>query len=336
MALVELVAIELGSAIAKSILKLWLKDTAFGDELSSSFVDLLKSKTSDLLAQRRGARQFETIGEQVGESLLPLFQAEGAGLDDGDRTAVAMAVVATFKRSKISSELLTKRDLEPIQLAHYMLNVNPDATRDFSEAATELYRRIMKESCTFIVDIASQLPTFTERSFAEVLRRENQLIGISQDILEMLRKIREQLDPMVEAERFEIEYRQAVARNLDVLQLIGVDVSLPNRRHRLSVAYITLSVTQTVASLFSTIEPPTDIAKDELTRMVIFVDAMLASTSRLLVRGFAGSGKTTLLQWIAVRAATKSFEGQMMALHPSGGNISVNACTNPQTVLTEC
>jgi hypothetical protein len=109
---------------------------------------------------------------------------------------------------------------------------------------------------------------------AEVLRRESQLIGISQDILEMLRKMREQLDPMVEAERFEIEYRQAVARNLDVLQLIGADVSLPNRRHRLSVAYITLSVTQTVASPFSTVEPSTDIAEDELTRMVISVDAI--------------------------------------------------------------
>ena len=83
--------------------------------------------------------------------------------------------------------------------------------------------------------------TFSEQTFAEVLKRENQIIDRVDTILEELRKMRAQLDPMIDAERFEIDYRQAVARNLDVLQLIGADVSLVNRRHRLSVAYITLS-----------------------------------------------------------------------------------------------
>src|SRR3989454_10771983 len=41
------------------------------------------------------------------------------------------------------------------------------------------------------------------------------------------------------------------------------------------------------------------------------VDVVLASSQRLLIRGSAGSGKTTLLQWIAVKAATKSFEGPL-------------------------
>jgi NACHT domain/Leucine Rich repeats (2 copies) len=123
---------------------------------------------------------------------------------------------------------------------------------------------------------------------------------------------------MEEAGRFEIEYRQAVARNLDVLHLIGADVSLPNRRHRLSVAYITLSVEQ---KLFIWLEngdeepammaQSSEIPYNEMVGDIVSVDAALAHSHRLLIRGDAGSGKTTFLQWIAVKAATRSFDKQL-------------------------
>jgi hypothetical protein len=58
MPLAETVAIELGSAIAKSIFKSWVKNSAIGEDISSSLVDLLKLRTTDVLAQRRGQRQF--------------------------------------------------------------------------------------------------------------------------------------------------------------------------------------------------------------------------------------------------------------------------------------
>src|SRR6266581_3672147 len=61
MPLAEAVTIEVGAAIAKSIFKLWLKDSQLGGDISSSLIDLLKTKTSDALAQRRGQRQFDII-----------------------------------------------------------------------------------------------------------------------------------------------------------------------------------------------------------------------------------------------------------------------------------
>src|SRR5712692_7143337 len=140
MPLVEAVTIEVGAAIAKSILKLWVKDSTLGDDISSSLIDLFKSRTSDALAQRRGQRQFETIGEKVGESLLPLFESESARLDEGDRTAVAIAVAEAFNKSKLSSELLAERNLEPTKLAKHVLTTQPTATRDFSAAGTALYQ----------------------------------------------------------------------------------------------------------------------------------------------------------------------------------------------------
>ncbi len=308
MPLAEVVTVEVGATIAKYILKLWLKDTSLGNDIASTAIDILKSKTSDMLAQRRGNRQFEIIGEKVGENLLPLFEHEGAHLDEGERIAVAYAVAGTFNQSILSTELVVKRNLQPAELSCHIFAAYPRATRDFSEAASELYRRIINEACTYIVDIASQLPSFTERTFAEVLKREDDILKRVDQVLSELQKIREQLDPMIEAESFEIEYRQAIARNLDILQLIGADVSLPNRRHKLSVAYITLSVEQQPSTVM---EADGNSAEEETAQEIVSVNVALARSHRLLIRGVAGSGKTTLLQWIAVRAATKTFEGEL-------------------------
>src|SRR5258708_24152968 len=117
-------SLEVGAAIAKSILKLWIKNTDLGNDISSGLIDLLKSKTSDVFAQRKGERQFAEIGDKLGEALLPLFEIEGARLEENDRTAVALAVAETFNKSKLSSSLLTQHNLEPTQLAQYMLTIN--------------------------------------------------------------------------------------------------------------------------------------------------------------------------------------------------------------------
>jgi hypothetical protein len=313
MPLLEAVTIEVGAAIAKSILKLWVKDSTLGENISSSLIDLFKSRTSDTLAQRRGQRQFETIGEKVGESLLPLFQIEGARLDDGDSTAVALAVAEAFNKSKLSSDLLAKRNLEPTELAKHVIATQPTATRDFNEAATALYQRIIQESCAYIVDIASQLPAFTEHTFAEVLKREDQIIIKAEQILQEVRQIREWVSP-TEAGHFEEDYCKAVVRKLDEIQLFGTDVSSANQRHRLSVAYITLSVeqkTQNEQTARDTVVKVSEGFLDEIGREIALVDTALAHSRCLLIRGEAGSGKTTLLQWIAVKSALKTFDGQL-------------------------
>src|SRR5260370_30386734 len=92
MPLLEVLAIDVGASIAKAILKRWLGDSGPASDAASSIVDVLKTRTADRLAQRRAERQFESIGEKVGESLLPLFEVEGAVLEENKRTAVGLAV----------------------------------------------------------------------------------------------------------------------------------------------------------------------------------------------------------------------------------------------------
>jgi predicted NACHT family NTPase len=247
-----------------------------------------------------------------------MFERETSTLDEGSQTAVALAVAQTLNQTGIDPALLAEHDLEPSKLAQYLLQANAGARHLFSSDEESLYQRIISEASELIVDIASQLPAFTERIFAEVLKRENILLARTEEILEEVRRIRassQQNNPEAEAARFETEYRRAVVRKLDELELFGVDVSAASRRHRLSVAYVTLSVAQPelVGTTYTNkisreVDPEAEDVDDEDNRYIVAVDAALARTTRLIVRGQAGSGKTTLLQWIAVRSAAQTFE----------------------------
>jgi Leucine-rich repeat (LRR) protein len=313
MPFIEAVILELGSSISKSILKLWLKDHPIISDTSASITDILKLRTSDKIAQQRARRQFELIGEKVGESLMPIFEVEGASLDDASRIAVVQAAVETL--NAVTSDVLVQQNIDPSNLAKYLLKVHPAEPYHFSQSEEFLYQRIVSESCERIVEIASQLPTFNETTFSEVLKRESQLIDITENILQEMQRLREQLNPDAKAAHFELDYRRAVIRTLDVLQLFGVDFQGSSRRHRLSVAYVTLSVERKAQSSAATrsqsyAPPSVELSRsnDKTHRSAISVDEVLAGSRRLLIRGLAGSGKTTLLQWIAVNSASQTFK----------------------------
>jgi hypothetical protein len=138
--------------------------------MTSDLIDLIKEKTSDVLAQRKIARQLEGVGERVAESLLPIFEMDGARIPENGRKAVVLAVASTLDKAGIEPGLLAENNLEPRALASYLLNSDPKATRDFSSDETALYERIIQETSQYIIDIASSLPQFNERTFAEVLK----------------------------------------------------------------------------------------------------------------------------------------------------------------------
>ncbi len=321
MGLIETLTLVLGPAVAKGIAKFWLKDSEFGKDLATSLVDFIKSKTPDVIAQQRAKRQFEAIGEKVAQSLLPVFEAEGASLDEGARVSIALAVQKTLEQARITPELLAERNLDPTSLAEHLRHSHPTATRDYTEAETSLYDRIIDEVSRDIVDIAADLPGFNEHTFAEVLKRENELIQKTDRILLEVGRIREEslrVNPKLEAARFEEAYLRDVARKLDQLELFGIDVTRANRRHSLNVAYVTLSVetkrtkeTGEPAAAHETLPPEDEDAEDEEARDVVSVDEAVAEARCLLIRGPAGSGKTTLLQWVAVQSASRRFEGDL-------------------------
>ena len=318
----ETLALTVGPAIAKAILKLWLKDQSVAEAAATSLVDLLATKTKDTFAKQSGKREFEAIGEQVAQGLLHLFEMESVNIDDGGKVAVAEALASTIEKAGISAPLLVKQKLDPKELYDHLKNTVPDATRDFSEAETILYDRILFDASQYIVDIASHLPAFTEHSIAEILRSNNQLLTIAMDILAEVRQIREQSErenSQEQAARFETQYLREVVRKLDNMELFGAEISTVSRQHNLSLAYMTLNVEKKQTTKDKPVKIPDfpiDVEAEALLHdrkdtVSMSVETVIGETKHLLLTGEAGSGKTTLLKWIAVRAATQSFKDRL-------------------------
>ena len=223
---------------------------------------------------------------------------------------VGKMVSESLDRAEITTEFLIQRNLNPIALAKHIIDtVNPSI--ELNKPAQSLYERIVTEACQHIVDVASSLPGFTEKSFGEVLKREGEIRQIAFEVInevhELRKKVEEQ-NPEAEAGRFEADYRRAITRQLDYVEIFGVDNSSTSKRQKLSVAYISLSVEETNVQRYQKQQTivnediPLD-DEDEQPTVVLPIEDALGDVSRVLIRGDAGSGKTTLLQWIAVQSA---------------------------------
>ena len=317
MSLPETLAVHVGTAVGKAIFKLWLKDAKIGADVSSQLGDLFALKVSGAIDQRRAQREFEQIAEQVGESLLVLFNLEGSSFTENGRLAVAYAAADSLNRTPFSPALLARHNLEPTELARCFIESNPNATRDLSSAESALYVRIINEVSQYVIDISHELPRFTEQVLSEILTREGEILQTAKLTLQEVRRLREvsqDTNTNLRSANFELEYRQTVMRKLDQIELFGVDLTATSRRHRLSVAYISLSLTQQAIQLIRSQLRRKARSLSPAVResnVVLSVEDVLVRSSRVMVRGVAGSGKTTLLQWIAVRAASQNFAGYL-------------------------
>jgi len=138
--------------------------------------------------------------------------------------AVALAVGQVLRTTPIAADLLVRQRLDPVDLSNYLLERGAHETRLFSQDETELYRRIIYETSSYIVDTAAQLPAFTERSFAEVLTGQDRLIIAVERVLaevEQFRAQSRQHNPDQQAAQFETEYYRVLVRKLDQFNLIG-------------------------------------------------------------------------------------------------------------------
>lgn len=186
----ELVILTLGSAIAKSLVKVWLKDPNAASDFTSDLMDLLRAKTNDVLLQKRANKQFESIGVKIAEELLPLFESERKSLSEGGQEAIALAVASTLGNLKIDSELLVSQNLDARNLSTVLMRSSTNNNVGFSSQEKELFERVIFESSKRIVDVASSLPAFSERTFSEILKREDLLLDITNSILLELRDSR--------------------------------------------------------------------------------------------------------------------------------------------------
>ena len=298
----ETLLLKLGSSVAKSVLSMWLQGDVILQNTSGATIDALVGEIPNLgiLERRRLVRQFERTAESVAEKLSPFLEIEFGGLPENEREAAVIAVSDSFGQAHISTDLLLNQDLDPLRLEDYVRATGVQERALLSAAGNTLYEHLLRETCNYTVEIAVTLPKFTSEAAHESLRRESEIIDLINTVLRKLP------DPAMAARdqddkdlQFEVQYRRTVARKLDYLELFGLDVSPISKRYALSVAYITLSVSESRS------------AGDDEEEAYVRVNEALAGHTRMLVRGDAGSGKTTLLQWLAVSSARKSFDNTL-------------------------
>lgn len=345
MTLAEVLVASLGRAVAGAVLRFWTKNNEVASDLNEGFSPLLTKVISDAFARRRAANQFEEISVEIAERLAPFIEKEAGPLEDNERAAVALAVAGSINSTGISTELLIEKDLNPLELENLFKKVSNRFTIGFSEKTLNLYGETLREVCNYIVEVVITLPSFKDRATVELLGRTSEILVLVRRILDAMPKTTESLGARSQDEHFEDQYRREVARQLNWLELFGVDVSPANKRYALTVGYITLTASHTAdenelelddsidllekkgKTVASISKNPAVSDEDDLSALLteraggrtisshpsdmetqfLRVDKAIAGHKRHLLKGEAGSGKTTLLQWLAVQSAQRTF-----------------------------
>jgi hypothetical protein len=282
----EASAIALTTAIVKAAAKIWLGDRTIAADASAKALDLLERQVTGLNDRRKLRLLFDNLESRVADRLLPFIDVEFRALPDNERAAAVEAAHQTFERAALTDDDLFATDLDAGYLYRYLVRTVPGVAREFllSTDATELYQRVLRECCAYLVQVTSTLPRFQAGALVEVLRRET-------EILETVRSVLAALPERRHADDFAADFRRQVVTALDRMELFGAGLTGATRLYPLSVAYLSLTV--------STGHDGTPGDR---------IEHVLPGTTRILLRGDAGSGKTTMLQWLAVQCASRQLQ----------------------------
>ena len=267
-----------------------------GSEAAGAITSFAGTRIADRLQARRLQRMFDQCVDIVADRTIKFLANEFRDLATNERAAAILAVRDTFAASSLSAQHITKLDLNPFLMRRALRPVSAKILKTalLSSGAHELYTRILNESCDYLVEFVAALPQFSTDALSELLRRESQIL---RDLNQLLQRM-----PTSRAlDDYSADYRRAIVRKLDRMELFGADLDTASRRYPLNVAYVSLQVIRNQLVRPTTKRPQLALSAGER------VERALAPLKRVLVIGEAGSGKTTLLRWLAVSSATGTF-----------------------------
>ncbi|MEM8643159.1 MAG: NACHT domain-containing protein, partial [Cyanobacteria bacterium P01_G01_bin.54] len=271
--------------------------------------DWLESTTNSAQA----SPQVETIARQMVDDIRPLF--EGANRQMANRDAIVWGLAQTLIKAGPTPANLADINFEAEALAQHLLKANPGVDRDFSTAEQALYQQALEMLSQRLIEAAPAVAGYEQAKTTEVLQRLEAIatqLGVERDLA------------IQAADAFVERYRRVVQDELDRLEVFGLPrMDRLTSQQSLSMAYITLSASgvvdeddddPTAAALRMVHHDRDDAWYDKGPRRILGqVDEAMCDCRRLVIRGGAGAGKSTLMQWLAVRAASRSFEGKLAA-----------------------
>jgi hypothetical protein len=292
MAIIEVLTTNVAAALAKALVKLWLKDegrVAIGEGI----IETLKKRFEDYHVRRSAETLLRNVEDDVAARLERFISTEFRGLAENEQEAAAYAVGNAIGMLSIQSELM-RADLDATRLEIAVDAASPAAFTSLGvhTPTYELAKHLLTECCRYIVVMAPQLPQYDVAATRELLIRGT-------TILQTLRSVLDELDAIKratsdgrarEAAEFEDRYRNTLAQILDRIEIFGVRITgAATREYALTRAYVPISASR--------------VATDQLCQL----DEALMQERLVVVRGDAGSGKSTLMQWLAVQAARRKF-----------------------------
>ncbi|MGY0232469.1 NACHT domain-containing protein [Longispora urticae] len=310
----ETATLVLGTAVAKAAFSIWFRDAKLVEALSHELVDEQAGVLRGLRDRRKFRRFRDQAAERVDDRIRRFVEHEFGRLEENDRLAAVVAVTETFDEAELTDADLFRADLDASSVYRRLLPVPEPARWGLGADGTAFYRLLLRECCGYLIEVARTLPGGGMTALEEVLRRETQ-------ILEDVRTALERLPARRGVEDFEADHRQQVAHRLDRIEFFGATLTDESRRYPLSVAYLSLTVSgqllkhgHVFPDLFNskgwTLHDQS-VGPESTAPATARVEAALAASNRLFIRGQAGIGKTTLLHWIAVQSARNSFPESM-------------------------
>ncbi|MCF6256387.1 MAG: NACHT domain-containing protein [Gammaproteobacteria bacterium] len=305
----------LGFPLAKLLLKTYFG--VAGEVLGSGLLDVAKNKITDYHEQRKTVRLFESISDKVVGEIAPVLEKQLENIEAGWGEEKSAGKTLRKNKSEIlarvadalsdtlyaaaSTEFLIDKNLEPAQIEQDLQNISPSFTSRLSEDEKYLFNLGLSDAVRYLVNIVDSLPGFEVGIATESLNRLSRIQGDLDYTIAQVNRILIDTSKLVannSDQRYESDYRQYLLRNLDYLELLGINVEPESKHNRLSVGYVSLNLEHNNKK-----GPPHVFIADELFRNLHTIG------NRLLLRGEAGSGKSTLFRWIAIMAA-QDFRGK--------------------------
>jgi hypothetical protein len=227
--------LELATAVVKGACAVWAGP--FGG-VFDTLTDLVRARVTGKLQQRKTERFFQTCVDTVAEKLMDLTRRI-RGEDATDLLASVNAVRDTFELASLTPDSLVEADLDARTLERKMGSARAEILRGalLSETGERFYNLLLRESCTYAIELVSTLPNYDISAFSEILKRDTLILANLQEILTRLPD-RESTDD------FTADYCRLIIQRLDRMQLFGAKLQTDyGRRYPLSVAYISLGAT---------------------------------------------------------------------------------------------
>ncbi|MCX4780200.1 NACHT domain-containing protein [Streptomyces sp. NBC_01264] len=300
----SVVGIRLASGVVAPLVKKLFR----GEGAGAGLVDRpVRISSYVSLREQRVLSRYD-LGRLADKLVAEALRAPGEQpLPAGEEAGVAAALAATlYSLGALALEDAQAVEMGATAFAAALRRAAP--ATGLGRDAELFHDRLLETTCLHILHFFTTRSTYIPAALVEQARRQAELIAKIDVLLARI--------PRQDARdtEFERKYLAYLATRHNTLTIFGLDLAPGSARWPLDLAYVSLEATprpRRAGGGDSGPIPAAPIPAQDPSHgpAPVRTEDVLASETRVLLRGEAGSGKTTLIQWLAVSTARNEPEG---------------------------